>query len=343
MTQPNGYSTDEQRLRDALRRAADEVTPSPGGLERIRARVHRPPWYRRPLALGLAGATATAALVVAATLLLTSKTPSDDVAGDPPSVTTDSPSVTTDNAPIAGALPVYYTVDGPNGRFQLAREFHEPTGTEPIAAAITDMIGGADDTDYQTLWRRQTTVNSAVVEDDVIVVDLGDPALTSSANDAGQAAVQQLVYTATAAASVAYDKGDGALPVQILVDGAEPPEPLRSQLNLGKPVMREPELKMRQLVQIDNPAQGTTVTSPVTVDGSAVAFEGTLHWSVSTIDGRPVDEDNATAEECCKFSPFTFQVELEPGTYEVAVSDTDPSGGEGFGTTTDTKSFTVTK
>lgn len=337
MTHQHGYNADdEQRLRDALRYEADQVMPSANGLERIRERVRQPDaWYRRPLALAAAGVTATAGVVVAATLVLSSiSSPGDSASGPSSSATENTPKIT--------ALPVYYATDGPRGGTRLTREFHQPGTTEPIAASITDMIAGPKDPDYTTLWKPQTEVKSAKIEDRTIVVDLGDAGFKPAARNREWAAVQQLVYTATAAASAAYPDVKGSLPVQVLIDGELPSPQQRKQLNLARVENRVPELKIRQLVQIDNPADGARVPSPVTVDGSATAPEGTLRWEVRKRDGGPaVESGTTTAKECCKFAAFSFQLQLEPGSYVVAVSDTDPSGGEGIGITTDTKRFTV--
>ena len=60
-----------------------------------------------------------------------------------------------------------------------------------------------------------------------------------------------------------------------------------------------------------------------------------------TLGSLIVDSGNATAEECCTFSPFSFELDLEPGSYEIVVSESDESGGEGRPPMSDSRSFTV--
>ncbi|WP_166354992.1 Gmad2 immunoglobulin-like domain-containing protein [Phytoactinopolyspora limicola] len=65
------WSPEEQHLRDALRSAADKITPGPDGLARIRRRTAQPPWWRRPAVIAVAAGTATAAAAVVVVVNLT--------------------------------------------------------------------------------------------------------------------------------------------------------------------------------------------------------------------------------------------------------------------------------
>lgn len=362
------WSPDEHRLSDAMHDYAAGVQPSAGALAEIRARTSQAPWWRRPATLGVAVAAATAGAVIAITLVVTSPddtpTPvgassdSTDSTGDAttasptppetasPEESTATPETTPSTAPSTPgsqpdaaeyALPVYYGVVTPDGEPRLAREFHRTQTAEPIADAVRQMIGTADDPDYSTLWNSSTSVVSAALTSDLVVVDIHDPGVTDASAAGQELAVQQLVYTATAAAFAAH--GESYATVQVLVDGE--PRDVFDAVDLSQPQSREDPLTTRLLVQIDEPLSDGAYTSPVTVRGSGAASEATLEWEVAAADGTVVASDITNTAECCTFSEFSFDVDLEPGDYTVEVRLTDPSGGEGPPPSFDSKSFTV--
>lgn len=357
--EPDEFTAEEQRLRDSLHHAADQVTPGPDGLARIRRRTAAAtPWRRSPVVLGLAGATAVAgAVIVGGVVLLGGDDDTPVVAADatstsPPPETTSTPSESgasgsptatseaepTEQPPTqTQSVPVYYVVDTGDG-LRLAREFREvEAATPPVTTAVSQLANPALDPDYNTLWPG-LDVDSTRVADGTIEIDLGAmPDLDGASGDTARLAAQQLVYTATAAAAM-HDAGHAAS-VQVTV-GGEPVDWPGGEPNLAEPAGRADPLEVRQLVQIDEPNQGTTVTSPASVRGSGAAFEATLQWEIHR-DGAVVDSGTTTAEECCTMSPFEFQVDLEPGTYEVVVSEVDVSGGEGRAPMSDSKTFTV--
>lgn len=350
------WTPDEHRISDALHDEANHIMPTAGGLAQIRARTQQPPWWRRPAVLGVAVATATAGAVIAAAMVVMN--PDDSTPLGSPSTHTDS-TVTAESTPTtspteptspppespttsaepeteAMALPVYYSVEAPQG-LRLAREFHSTQTADPIADAIRHMVGAPHDPDYGSLWLPSTEVLSVVIQDGTIVVDLQSPA-TSAQTEADEAmAVQQLVYTATAATFAATEQSLND--VRVLVDGA--PAEIFSSVDLTQPQQRADELSTRLLVQVEVPDEGAITTSPVTISGTAAAFEAALEWEVRSDDGSEIESDTAATEEGQKFSPFSFTVELDPGTYQIEVRDTDASGGEGPGPTSDTKTFTV--
>ncbi|PSL06926.1 sporulation and spore germination protein [Haloactinopolyspora alba] len=372
--EPNELSAEERRLRDALTAAAGQVTPGPDGLARIRRRTAAgTPWWRSPVAIGLLGASVLAVAVIGGGVALLGD---DD--GDAPVVTADSssepaaddestggePSPSGAGESASGSphtspsgeptgdgtaenitVPVYYgvTLEVPEGfdSLRLAREFRTvATSASPVLAALRQMADGeALDPDYRDFGFWQGDIRSVDVTDSEITVDvarLPSVEAVGSTPSRQELAVQELVYTATAAASM-HDLG-GSQPVRITVDGDAAGD--YGGVDLSEPVPRADPLQMRQLVQIDDPTHGATVDSPVTVRGSAAAFEATLRWEIRR-DGQVVEEGTTMAEECCTMSPFRFDVELEPGTYEVFVSEVDVSGGEGRPPMSDTKTFTV--
>lgn len=362
----DGLTPDERRLEAALHAAADRIEPTPGGLEQIRARIGaRAPWWRRAAVLAPIGAVAAGAVAVAVVLSQngpadeTVVLPSDASSATPTQqptlgVSTPSPTPTPDPTSPGGtgeatdappdaqpvAVPVYYAADAAD-ETRLAREFRAvPAPDGVVTAAVRQMVEGSSDPDYRSLWAAGTSVTGTRLAGDVIEVDFAEaPALADDAGPAGaQLAAQQLVYTATAAATL--EGTDGAVPVRVLVQGA-PVDTLFGSVDASEPLERTAELEVRQLVQVNNPVEGAEVAAPVRVDGQAAAFEANLTWEVRA-DGAVVDRGQATAEECCRFAPFAFDLDLEPGTYELVVSEVDESDGEGRPPMSDTKTFTVT-
>lgn len=194
------------------------------------------------------------------------------------------------------------------------------------------------DPDYRTPWDPSTRVHSVGILDGAIKVDLGVPAREATLpRDDAELAVQQLVYTATAAMNQAGE--DGSLPVRILVDGARVGE--LWGVDLSQVVRRERQMDVRQLVQINDPTERATMDSPAVFTGEAAVFEGQLDWEVRQ-DDKVVESDFTMTEEGQAFSRFEFEVDLPPGDYTIMISATDPSGGEeGSGPMSDTRRFTV--
>jgi hypothetical protein len=145
--------------------------------------------------------------------------------------------------------------------------------------------------------------------------------------------IQQLVYTVTEAI-------DESAPVQLLIEG-EPAGELWGAVSWDEPVAREDPVDVRTFVQIDTPREGAEVTSPVTVTGDANAFEANVPWRVLDEGGQEVEAGFATTTAGQEFAPFSFTVELEPGTYTVEISEDDPSDGAGGTPMVDTKTITV--
>ncbi|WP_083459950.1 Gmad2 immunoglobulin-like domain-containing protein [Jiangella muralis] len=340
MSTPENWTPQERQLHDALHRSAERVQPGPDGLARIRRRTAVVPMWRRPVVLGLAGATALAAAVIVGGVIALNDGDDDaPVASQTSTSPAPSPSDTTaqtappttppaETTPPAQSLtvPVYYVADSGDG-LRLVREFHAiETSLTPIAAAVNEMLTAPPaDPDYRSLWAPGVEVTAADLADGAIVVDLSAP---PTAGEDPDLAAQQLVYTATAAAASAGQ--DGSLPVRITVGGQDPSEPIG----------RTDPLEVRQLVQLNDPAEGATLPSPVTVTGEAAVYEANVLWELRR-DGEVVDSGNTTAEECCTFSPFSLELDLEPGAYQIVVSESDESGGEGRPPMSDSRTFTV--
>jgi hypothetical protein len=258
-------------------------------------------------------------------------TPSETTAAPP--TASESPSASPEQKAEPTVSGVYYLIDTRAG-LRLAREMRDLAGEDPAKEAVEAMIAGPQDPEYVTPWNPETEVLSVSREEDTIEVDLSGEAREADVGSEGAARmVQQLVYTVTGAA------GERA-PVQLLIEG-EPAGELWGSVTWDEPVRPAPPLDVRMLLQIDTPREGAVVSSPVTVEGEANAFEANVPWRIIDDSGNEVDSGFTTTSEAYKFRPFSFTVELEPGSYLVEISEGDASGGEGGEPMTDTRTFTV--
>lgn len=227
---------------------------------------------------------------------------------------------------------VYFLTDTGTD-LRLAREFREVSG-DVLTAAVETMIAGPVDPDYATTWNPATEVLAVQETAEEITVDLSQDARTANVGSPGAALmIQQLVYTVTAAAG-------SNVPVVLLIEGKTAGE-LWGAVEWDEPIGRADPLEVRLLVQINSPSEGALLNSPVTVSGEAAVFEAVLPWRVLTQDGALVTEGTTMTEEGMTFAPFTFNLELEPGTYVVEIREDDPSEGEGGPVQTDTRTITV--
>lgn len=283
--------------------------------------------------------------------------------GETPTTGEPTPSPTTSEPAEPMAVPAYYVVDTRAG-LRLAREWHEVTD-DPVAGAVAAMIAGATDPDYATTWDPGTEVLGIDVDDDVVTVDLSEEARTANVGSEGAALmVQQLVCTVAGAMDAAgdddgapaegaddgttsadgddtSDDGDGSdVRVMLTVEG-EPAGELWGTLMWDAPVAPADPLDVRVLVQIDQPAEGAEVDSPVTVSGDAAAFEANVPWRVLDPEGNETAAGFTMTTEGQTFAPYSFTLDLDPGTYTVEISEDDPSGGAGGTPMTDTRTITV--
>lgn len=364
-------------LRRALNSEADMVQPSDDGLSRITEDIdeqeRRPGWVPAVAALAAAAVIGVIAVVAftgvgqdaappAATgsATVSSPEPTDPgepttQAGDEPTSiqpttdpTTDAteepaPTTSTTGEPPSGgtldAVPVYWLGDT-GTEIRLYREFRTvPDEGDDVTSALRAMLSGAPlDPDYANPWSPATT---ATVERgaDGFTVNLSPDAFAGAnvGSEAAAMAIQQLVHTVTAAA------GANA-PVTILVDG-QPGYEAWGVLVLGEPQNRQAQIDVQAPVWIDTPVEGATVPAgAVTVSGVGTAFEANLNWDVTDSAGNVVDSGFTMAGANGEYAPFSFDVDLEPGTYTVAVFAPDESGGEspqGPRMFEDTKTITV--
>lgn len=338
-----------RRLRRALHAEASMVQPSGDGLAEILEEAERPRW-RRWVPVAAAVAAAAVVAVVAGTtvgggggsgLAGPAAPPSaagtvdptagpDGVASGPTGPVTEageepssSPSVAVEPAP-AGTLtgiPVYW-MGSTATRLWVYREFRAvPDAGDRATSAVQAILREQPlDPDYSSPWRPAGDV-SVTVDGQAVTVDLSADAFenTDLGSEAAEVAVQQLVYTVTAAAQV---RG----PVTVLVDGQSGFEAWGA-LVLDSPLRRDPAVQAQ--IWLDGPLQGTRVPAGrVTVSGVGTAFEGTLSWEVTDASGEVVDDGFTNAGANGSFAPFAFAVDLPAGDYTVSVWADDASGGE---------------
>ncbi|HWS57508.1 MAG TPA: Gmad2 immunoglobulin-like domain-containing protein, partial [Actinotalea sp.] len=282
------------------------------------------------------GRRAALATVVAGllALLLTGCTEPGAEPSTPPEPSS-SPTETTEPSPTpeTADLEVYAMTDT-GTELRLVRELRavpDPT----VEAAVELMIVGPVDPDYVSPWNTSTRVLGVTQDAGTVVVDLSADARTANIGSAGAALmIEQLVWTASAAV------GDPAAPVLLTIEGA-PAGELWGAVVWDVPLTRSDPISVRLLVQIDEPREGATSASPLTVSGEAAVFEATLPWRVLDTAGTEVAAGVAMTAEGQTFAPFSFTVDLEPGTYSIEITEDDPSGGEGRPPMVDTRTVTI--
>ena len=349
----DGMDVLEARLRRALTAEADMVHPSGDGLSRIRAGIDRQRydvWWRRP-AVALAAAAVLGLAVGGGAVALTrggedptgpvavqptDEPPTSAPTGESPSPTSsvtesDDPAPTGEGtAPAPGGgrveVPVYYVHDDGQA-IRLYREFHrvQQHAQGRIATAVTEMFRAADDPDYSSSWPSSTTVRSVSRTGDTATVDLSD--FPSVGGDAEDKAVQQLVYTVTAAEN-------SVKRVRVLVDGDTPPS---GHADWSQPVARAPMLDVQGLVWILQPRQDAAVGSPVRLTVYGTAYEGNVILKV--FHGETEVTTTFVTTAMGEFREASTTVELEPGRYTVVAYDGNGENGEL--TERDSKAFTV--
>ncbi|HEX2246241.1 MAG TPA: Gmad2 immunoglobulin-like domain-containing protein, partial [Arthrobacter sp.] len=245
--------------------------------------------------------------------------------------------------------PVYWLGTNAETVF-LYREFRE---TEDLGDPITSAVSAVTklqplDPDYFNPWQPASKVGASITNGSVITLDISSDAFESPV-DAGIAerAVQQLVYTATAAAANAgLSTADNPLDVVILVDGHSGYKAF-GHVELGGPMSRDASLSAP--IWIIDPQQGASAEGRVEVYGRGVAFESKLSWRISRLDsaedtgeGTSVKDGTVPVDSAAgETGEFRFSQELDPGTYRLTVFHQDMSGRSEEPQNADSKVFTV--
>ncbi len=262
-----------------------------------------------------------------------------------PAATSGSPAqstaASTSSSKELTGIPVYWVAESRRS-FSLYREFRAvPDTGGPVASAVSAITSLEPlDPDYMTPWRPASRV-SVSQSGTAITVDLSRDAFanTKVGSELASRALQQLVYTATAAAQKA---GTPASSVTITVDGAA--FDAWGVIGLGEPMTRAPLADVQAQTWVTSPQEGDDLPAGrVTFMGFGTTFEANFVWEVRKDSGAVIAKGNAmggTGDGT--YGDFSFTVPLTAGTYTVKISGSDPSGGaEGTGPAVDDKSFTV--
>lgn len=261
-----------------------------------------------------------------------------------------SPGAPTTSAPLettqaSNKAPVYW-IGRSNDRMFLYREFRDvPEQDNPVTRALRVMMSEKPlDPDFFTPWQNPKKLATSISGKNVITVDISDDAFNSNVDAAmAERAVQQLVYTATAAGASAglIDSGQ-QIQVVVLVDGHTDYIAF-NHVRLGSPTSRSSGLVAP--VWIIDPQEATSLDDgAVKISGRSTVPGGNLRWEVLRVDGSVKTSyliGSATASaEAGQSGLFNFSVNLGPGNYEVRVSQL-VDGNASQDLNVDTRGFTV--
>ena len=240
------------------------------------------------------------------------------------------------------AYALYYLGQTPKGP-RLYREFRPGPGPDMTpASSLSLMQEQPDDPDYRTMWP-DGTFSDAQVVNDVIDVEVADPAGVAHRLDGmspaqAELSVDQVIYTVQAAVQE-------ELPVQFTHDGS----PLAQVLGVptSEPLARGEAVDVLALASISNPSERRVVEGYFSADGQASSFEGAVPWELLDANGTIVKHDTAQTygygDRLYPWATGRIDVsDLAPGVYTFVVMTADPSGGaEGPGPTRDTRTIII--
>lgn len=298
----------------------------------------------------------TGALVLAASLSITGctavGTPQPSLAAG--STTSPSSGTTQASAPLetsqtSAKAPVYWLGRARDGVY-LYREFRDADARDnPIATALRIMMSQKPlDPHYFTPWQSPKKLAASVSGRNYITVDVSADAFNTGVDEpTAQLAVQQLVYTATAAAASSglVDAGQ-PISVMLLVDGRTS-QLAFERVQLGQLMRRDPS--MVAPVWIIDPQEGDKLKGSLKVFGRATAPDKPFAWQILRHDAQGnrsvyvsgnLTSGNATGH----LGEFTFSVNLPPGDYEVRILPAEDASPPATSSTAawDSKSFTIT-
>ncbi|HWG99723.1 MAG TPA: GerMN domain-containing protein [Pilimelia sp.] len=245
-------------------------------------------------------------------------------AGTPPaSAAPSGPAATSPPAPAAGGtlLAVYFVGTDrlvreggtPVTRPRLYREFHRLAAGDgsPAArtrAAVTRMLAAAADPDYRSGWPATTRLRGVGVDGDAVTVDLSGAGRHRVSAEAARIAVQQLVWTATAAS--------GRAGVRLRLDG-RPVDRLWGLAATGGTLRRAPAADVVGPVWLIGPQHGAVVARRFTVHVSGVVYEATAQLRVRqgsrTVHERVLTLDRGAPAQ----GEIRVELTLVPGDYVI--------------------------
>lgn len=262
----------------------------------------------------------------------------------PPAVSSQGSSAPMESLSAPRLSPIYWLGER-DSTVYLYRQYTEAEDQgDPVTTAIKYLTEHEPlDPDYFNLWSKASRIGTSVNPGNVITVDISADAFARRV-DAGLAerAIQQLVYTATAAASAAgLLTQDTPASVDILVDGHSGYEAF-GHVKLSGPIQRDASL--RAPIWIIDPQQETVLTAgKATIHGVSATFPGGTRWTLKkVVDGEGTRVAGGSLHlGGGKLADNEFQVDvvLEPGTYTLAVWGQAKDDAKRL--SQDTKNFTV--
>ena len=241
--------------------------------------------------------------------------------GDVPS--TSAPLETTQ---ASNKAPVYW-VGRSNDDFFLYREFRDvPAQENPVTSALRAMMSEEPmDPDFFTPWQNPKELATSISGKNVITVDVSADAFNSNLDaDTADRAIQQLVYTATAAgASAGLIDANQQLQVVVLVDGHTGYLGF-DHVRLGAPMSRGSG--MVAPVWVIDPQEGTEFPEGIVkINGRSTSPGNKLRWRILRVEGNSDKTTYLSGEVTASADPsqsgsFSLSVNLGPGKYELRVS-----------------------
>lgn len=340
----------EDRLRLVLAEEAGRLVPG-DRLADIRAEAHDAPRTGLPRwVTPTAAAAAVAAIAVVVWVGTRPPTSPPLPSGTVTQSTTTTPteqsprptaSTASTDAPTTGgtgvgtgvpvALPVYRVLPLKGGEWRLVREFVSSTLGDPndeqsrvkaaVSLALADPARNASG--FVNPWQEGTEIVVSFADPEIQLV-LSKPGRTGFTPAQQQMAVQQLVWTATAAAG-------RNVPVPVTANGAifEDVQP-----NVFKRPGDERIYEEIAPVWVDVPTSGQVlpVGSPVHVAGLACTFEGSVSWTLQR-DGVEVSKGAAQASSGCpQQGSWTVDLgALSAGGYSLRAFEASAADGSAVG------------
>lgn len=335
------HPTGEEDLRALLHETAGSITTR-GTLEDIRTRTERSS-TRRWLVPAVAAAVVLGLAVGGTAWVLRD----DASTGPSPALPVPTTSATEEPTGTVGPpqpATIYYAGDTARGRGLFAEQ-HEVVSAEgnpgipdPLAAVRQAVSGTPADPDYLSLWPAGVIVEGVSFDgfgDDgewgvLLMGPARDRPVGMSERDAKLAVgavVRTLQSTMGGRSRVSFYVGE---------------ERVQTVLGMSaKAFDAGDDDSVMAPVQITSPAEGADLTAgPIEVTGVAATFEANVVYEVLVGGDAVVDSGFTTAAECCTLAPYSFTLDLEPGSYTLVVHDEDMSG-EGRPVNRDTKEIVV--
>ncbi|WP_271394194.1 GerMN domain-containing protein [Neomicrococcus lactis] len=240
--------------------------------------------------------------------------------------------------------PVYWLGENGDNVF-LYREFLPVADQgDPVVTSVKHMLEAEPaDPDYFNVWSSAKRIGATISAENVITVDISSDAFDKSVDKGlAERSIQQLVYTATAAAANSgLLTGKQKPTVSIVVDGRQGYNAW-GLVKLDRPLARADS--MRAPVWLIDPSEASSYGSPIKAFGVTSKFSGGSFYSVApvnngTVGAQVADGVLAEPDQLPKDGEFRFEVTLKPGTYQLSVWGQNKNSD--IHIATDTKTFTV--